>query len=220
MGRDIGMRVPDTQLRHLADGDCALLTKRFDRSVAGRMRRQHYLSAVSLISPPAGFNKRQIDTPSGASIFSYARIADVIRTVSTNVTHDLQELFARMVFNVLIHNTDDHLKNTGFLMDADSADFRYRLSPLFDVVTQEGTTKHMLHVGPGINNRLPAENGRVGSLENARAGASFWGLKPAAVDSIIAKVLAVVERRHDYYRAAGMSPEEIMQVDRWVQSAD
>ncbi len=129
------------------------------------------------------FNKRSMDDPYGASIFSYVRIADLIRRVSSNVAHDVQELYARMILNVLSHNTDDHLKNTGFLMDGSGADFRYRLSPLFDVVTQEGNTKHMLHIGPMA--------GHAGTLENALSGAARWGLKTQAAQAIIDQVQRV-----------------------------
>jgi len=215
MARDIGMRVPPTRLIELDGGDCALLIARFDRGEPGRMLRQHYLSAVSLVSPPADFDKRKLDTPFGASIFSYARLAEVVRVVSEHVSHDLQELFARMVLNILLHNTDDHLKNTGFLMDAQT--FHYHLSPLFDVVTQEATTKHMLHLGP------PGESGtdgRVGNLDRARAGALQWGLRPQAVEAIIDRVQAIVADRQLYYRRAGMDDAEIALVERWLPRID
>eukprot|EP00887_Chlorella_sp_A99_P003786 scaffold31.g3786.t1 len=225
MARTIGMTVPEFSLHDLPGGDCALLVHRFDR-LPGTMgnagllgvasRRRHFLSAVSLISPPADFDRRQLDTAYGASIFSYARIADVVRIVSSNVVHDLQDLFARMVLNILVRNTDDHLKNTGFLMDPKSPDFRYRLSPLYDVVTQEGALKHMLHIAP-LSNANPDEcQGRVGSLANARASALRWGLKPAVIDAIISQIQTVLSHRNDYYLKAGMSETEIAQVERWI----
>lgn len=217
MARAIGMRVPTLQRVELEGGDCALLIRRFDRGEPGQMKRQHYLSAVSLISPPPDFDKRQMDSDYGASFFSYARIADVIRAISSNVEADLQELFARMVLNILLHNTDDHLKNTGFLMDPSHPGFKYRLSPLFDVVTQEGTLKHMLHIGPGVDG-TGAAGGRIGTLENARAGALHWGLTNSQVDSIIEKVKSVTEQRHKFYVASGMGNDEIELVERQIRS--
>lgn len=216
MARTLGMRVPMTRLVELTGGDCVLLIKRFDRDATG-LHRQHYLSAVSLISPPADFDKRQMDTPYGASIFSYARIADTIRAISAHPVHDTAELFGRMILNIVLHNTDDHLKNTGFLMEPDS--FKYRLSPLFDVVTQEGNQKHMLHMGPGIEHPRPSANGRIGNLENARAGASHWGLKDRVADELIQQVCGVVAQHRDFYRAAGMNETEIERVERWVIAA-
>ena len=208
MARDIGIRVPETKLIDLDGDDCALLIRRFDRGEPGQMRRQHYLSAVSLVSPPPTFDKRNLDTPYGASIFSYARIASIIRAISGNVELDLMDLYARMIFNILVHNTDDHLKNTGFLLERGPRGYLYRLSPLFDVVTQENTLKHMLHIGPLA--------GREGTLENALAGAPDWRLRPQAAEEIIRRVQAVVARRRHYYDRAGMSAEEIGQVERWL----
>lgn len=214
MARAIGMTVPETALHPLPGGDCALLIRRFDRGPTAN--RYHYLSAVSLISPPADFDKHQMDTPYGASIFSYARVADVVRRISADPRHDIQELFARMVLNILVNNTDDHLKNTGFLMQPENPNFIYRLAPLFDVVTQENSLSHMLHIGPGINNQRPSQYGRVGSLANARAGASQWGLKPKTIGAIIERVQHVVKERDHYYERAGMSADEVKQVEQWV----
>lgn len=218
MARAIGICVPETQLFELPGGDCALLIRRFDRGAPGVFERQHYLSAVSLVSPPPDFDKRQMDTPYGASIFSYARIASIVRMISSNVSQDLQDLFARMVLNIYVANKDDHLKNTGFLMDANSPGFKYRLSPLFDVVTQESASKHMLHIGPSQTPQEAAE-GRIGTIERARAGGLRWGIRAAAADAIIERVSDVVSERHHYYRNAGMGDEEIEKVERWLTEA-
>src|SRR5690606_16164836 len=110
------------------------------------------------------------------------------------------------------------LKNTGFLMQPTGPDFTYRLSPLFDVVTQENTLSHMLHIGPGIDNERPAQHGRVGLLANVRAGASQWGLKPKAIDAIIQLVRNVVAERAHYYQRAGMAADELEQIEQWVNS--
>lgn len=220
MASDIGLNSPQTALHELPNGDCALLVRRFDRLYdpihPNRIKRNHYLSAVSLISPPPNFDKRQLDSAYGASIFSYARIAHVIRSISANVTHDLQELYARMILNILIHNTDDHLKNTGFLLDRTTKGFKYRLSPLFDVVTQEGVLKHMLHLGPGEGGY--AKDGRVGTLANALAGVPQWGLKPHAAQQIIDRVQSVISQRQRYYKHAGMNDKEIAKVERWLSN--
>ncbi len=154
-----------------------------------------------------------MDTAYGASIFSYARVADGVRAISANVSHDILELFARMILNILVHNTDDHLKNTGFLMESASPGFRYRLAPLFDVVTQEGSHRHMLHLGPGSKGE---KSGREGSLRNAKLGAAQWGLKAHAAETIIDRVQSVLARRHHYYRDADMDAREIQQVERWL----
>lgn len=216
MANDIGIRTPLIRLHELNDGDCALLVRRFDRDTDehGQILRRNYLSAVSLISPPSGFDKREMDTAYGASIFSYARIADVIRRVSTNPIHDLQELYARMVLNVMVRNTDDHLKNTGFLMDKDGKNNGYRLSPLFDVVTQEGGTKHMLHIGVGP--KISYAETRLGTLQNILCASTKFGLKSSVAQSIVKRVIDVVQNRERYYRDAGMNANEIEMVQARV----
>lgn len=206
MARDVGITVPQTTLYELEGGDCALLVKRFDRSLGVR---KHYISAVSLISPSPDFDKRQLDTNYGASIFSYARIAHTIRAVSSNIIRDTSEMFARMVLNVLVNNTDDHLKNTGFLMDdLPNKLVKYRLSPLFDVVTQEGNMKHMLHIGP--------KQMREGTMENILSGISQWGLKEKAAKETIDLVQERLSLREKYYIEAGMSANEMDSIEKWL----
>ena len=200
MAADIGMQVPRRQLIETAHG-AVLLVKRFDRASG---ERRHYLSAAALISPSPSIDKRDIDAPVGQAVFSYARIADVIQRISSNPSQDLQELFARMVFNVMSHNVDDHLKNIGFLRDPGMRD-TYRLAPLFDVVTQEGSAKHMLRVGI---------QGRTSTLGNALSDIRRMRIKPAAATAILSKARAVFDQRAGYYRRAGLGDTEVAAIER------
>ncbi|PIE28219.1 MAG: phosphatidylinositol kinase, partial [Micrococcales bacterium] len=92
-----------------------LLLGRFDRRVD--TSRVGYLSAMTLLN-------RQDDDEG-----DYLDIAEAIPEVGANVNQDLRELYRRIVFNVAIHDTDDHLRNHGFLR----APGGWRLSPVFDV---------------------------------------------------------------------------------------
>lgn len=207
MAHDIGMDVPPHRLVETAQG-AVLLIKRFDRDDG---ERRHFLSAASLISPSPDIPKTSIDLPIGQAVFSYARVADVIARISSHPSRDLQELFARMTFNVLVHNVDDHLKNTGFLRDPGTAE-HYRLSPLFDVVTQEASSKHLLRIG---------KMGRESTIENVLSDVKRMRIKPATAQAIVNKALAVVAKRRDYYRLAGLSAKEIVSVERcmlWERS--
>jgi len=209
MARDIGMNAPAAKLVEAKQG-AVLLVHRFDRVVTGQgTLRHHYLSAASLISPSPDFDKRDMDRPQGVATFSYARVADVIKRISSNPARDLQELYARMVLNVAVHNTDDHLKNTGFLKEESGPTGRYRLSPLFDVVTQEGSAKHMLHIGP---------HGRESTFENALAGAARMSIKPKAAAEIMARVQNVTGRRHEYYARARLADNEMEIIDRCLSA--
>lgn len=203
MAKDCGIRVSDTFVID-TDSGSALFVKRFDRD---NQQRQHYLSAASLISPPANLTKYEIDTRRGKIYLSYQRIADVIKKISSNPTHDLLELFTRMVFNVFIHNTDDHLKNTGFLKNENG----YRLSPMFDVLTHSGK-KHMLHIG---------EEGRLGTLSNILSEYKKFGIKNEEIAySIIYKVNSIVQNRQQYYVNAGLSTEDISKINNNIPEFD
>ncbi|MGN1152501.1 MAG: type II toxin-antitoxin system HipA family toxin [Candidatus Gastranaerophilaceae bacterium] len=94
-----------------------ILLKRFDRR--GNIRIP-FLSAMSMLNA--------VDNDS--QIHSYLDIADAIRQYGSNTKEDLIELWKRMVFSILISNTDDHLRNHGFLY---TGSFGWKLSPLYDV---------------------------------------------------------------------------------------
>lgn len=209
MARAIGLTVPEVHLTQTHLG-AVLLTRRFDRERLPAERggepvvaRRHFLSGASLISPSAQIGKRELDGARGKATYSYARLADVVRRVSSNPVQDLKELYARMILNVAVHNTDDHLKNVGFLKDEGAG--TYRLSPLFDVVTQEGSAKHYLHIGAA---------GRDSTFENCLTEYRRFGLRSeAAAQSILDRVREVVAERAGFYGRAGMTRAEITQVE-------
>ncbi|MBN4056426.1 type II toxin-antitoxin system HipA family toxin, partial [Rhodothermus sp. AH-315-K08] len=97
------------------NGRTVLLMRRFDR--IGRVRIP-FLSALSMLEAADG------------EIRSYREIADSLRIHSASTTKDLSELWRRVVFTVLISNTDDHLRNHGFLYVGDAG---WRLSPAYDL---------------------------------------------------------------------------------------
>jgi serine/threonine-protein kinase HipA len=107
----------ETPTRRLTDvgARTVLLLKRFDRRADAS--RVGYISAMTLLNRQDGEEGDYLD------------IAEVIPEVGANVSRDLRELYRRIVFNVAIHDTDDHLRNHGFLR----APGGWRLSPIFDV---------------------------------------------------------------------------------------
>ena len=74
-----------------------------------------------------------LNIPYESSAGSYIEFARVLRRLSSAPAADLEELFRRLIFNLLIDNSDDHLKNHGMLYAGKG---RYRLSPAFDLVPQ------------------------------------------------------------------------------------
>lgn len=209
MAKAIGLNVPQIHLVETHLG-AVLLTHRFDRHLLSTtggsdpvIARRHFLSGASLISPSVQIGKRELDGPRGKATYSYARLADIARRISSNPVKDLLELYARMILNVAVHNTDDHLKNVGFLKDEGSE--TYRLAPLFDVVTQEGSARHYLHIGAA---------GRDSTFANCLTEYRRFGLRSeAAAQSVLERVLDVVRDRRRYYDVAGIPEDDISHIE-------
>ncbi|MDQ0039633.1 type II toxin-antitoxin system HipA family toxin [Variovorax boronicumulans] len=159
-----GIEVPPFLLQPLALGH-ALLVERFDR--AGPVtdeRRFHYLSASALL-----------DVPYESSRGSYVELAQLLRRISRRPQEDLSELFRRLVFNLAVGNSDDHVKNHGALRGEDGL---WRLAPAFDLVMQLGG-----HTGYQELAILPGQH--ASSLALVREAAPHFGLTAAAAEEII-----------------------------------
>ena len=114
-----GLRVPEAKCESYSPTGSTFLVKRFDRTDDGK--RLHYLSAMTVLGESDG---------SGAEEgVSYLDIAGAIRQYGSKVKEDLLELWKRIVFSIAVTNTDDHLRNHGFLFNRKGME----LSPLFDV---------------------------------------------------------------------------------------
>jgi serine/threonine-protein kinase HipA len=117
-----GIEVSPARLEKIQHGH-ALLLKRLDREGdIHRERRIHYLSASAILNVP-------YESDGG----SYIELAQTIRKISINPTHDLDQLYKRLIFNLMVDNTDDHVKNHGMLHVSQG---QYKLAPAFDVVMQ------------------------------------------------------------------------------------
>ncbi len=114
LARDAGISAARSRLLSIDDHDVVLLS-RFDRTGEWRIP---FLSAMTMLDA--------VDQDTR----SYLEIAEAIRRFGAVPRSDLRELWRRLVFNVLVSNTDDHLRNHGFLYaGADS----WRLSPAYDI---------------------------------------------------------------------------------------
>jgi len=112
-----GLRVPDSKLEFFSGKGRTFLVKRFDRAMG---RRIHFASAMALLGRTDGV---------GAEGASYLDIASFIKTNGASPKQDLKELWNRMVFSMAVSNTDDHLRNHGFLLTWRG----WELSPMYDV---------------------------------------------------------------------------------------
>lgn len=109
-----GLHVPEAKLECFSKNGSTFLTKRFDRKGKNRI---HFASAMTLLG--------KTDGASAADGSSYLDIASFIRKYGAAPKKDLQELWRRIVFNMAVSNTDDHLRNHGFLL----SDEGWLLSP-------------------------------------------------------------------------------------------
>jgi serine/threonine-protein kinase HipA len=194
LARDAGLAVPRTRLETLADGRQAMLIERFDRESrdGGSVGRRHMVSALTLL---AVHEQESADS-------SYAAIADAIGVhgVTGRIAVDRAELYARMVFNILVSNDDDHLRNHAFLFDAQGEG--WRLSPLYDVVPRPQLSEERrlrLSIGP---------QGRSARLDNALAGAGRFGLLAPAAATIIDRVVSAVRGWRDRFEGLGVPARE------------
>ena len=150
-----------------------LLVRRFDRGlvksesfgVPSQWRRDSFLSARTVLQSNPG---------------SYANFARELTRYSTDAKADKEQLFRRMVFNVLISNTDDHDRNHGLL--ADDIPGTYRLSPAYDLVPRlHGTIRHYHALALGNGDSLATR-------ENLLADSEAFGLTNSQAESIIQSV--------------------------------
>ena len=118
LARMCGLNVPDSKLETFSKLGSTFLVKRFDRN---KDKRIHFASAMTLLGKKDGANATE-----GSS---YMEIASIIKTNSATPGKDLLELWRRIVFNMAVSNTDDHLRNHGFVLVKDG----WSLSPLYDV---------------------------------------------------------------------------------------
>ena len=179
-----GIRVAAARLHKVAGRAVSLIT-RFDR--VGE-RRIPFLSAMSLLGLGDG------DTA------TYTDIAECIRMYSSAPTEDLHELWRRIVFNVMVGNLDDHLRNHGFLYDRNN---KWRLSPAYDLNPVPQTEKAR-ELTTWIS-----EEGPEADLELALRAAPCFALKASKADAVITEVAAALKGWKNTARRLGMSAADI-----------
>ncbi len=137
---------------------------------------------------------------------AYGDLADAVRAYChpSVIRADNAELFRRLVFNILVTNDDDHLRNHGFVWDGRLPG--WRLSPLYDVLPRATrATERFLHLGVG-------PQGRLATLDNALAAHERFTLSRAAAAAIIANVWQVVREWRVYFESYAVGAAEIEKV--------
>ena len=151
-----GLEVAVGQARKLTKARHTFLTRRFDRVGNGRI---HFVSAMTLLG--------RTDGAGAAEGTSYLDLAELIMRVGAQPEKDMEELWRRIVFNIAITNSDDHLRNHGFLLTPNG----WVLSPAYDlnpIPDAHGLTLNIDEQNNALDMDLAREVAgqfRVGSLQ-------------------------------------------------------
>ena len=183
LARQAGIEVPPARLLDLAGRYRTFACRRFDRTTAGR--RRFFVSAMTLLGRSDGQGGSYLDLAEFLSTRGSARHRNM----------DLRQLWCRVVFIILVSNTDDHLRNHGFILETDG----WRLAPAYDVNPSVDRPTHAL----AIDATDPTSD-----LESARATAHYYGVKAAQADQIIREIRAVVATWPKLAKAAKLPRSE------------
>ncbi len=186
-----GIQIPEVRLIQNGDKDI-FLTRRFDREKSENgWKRKGFISSLSLMQ----WDERD------RLLWNYASIADNMRRHMAPTR--IHELFRRMIFNILVRNTDDHPRNHGMLIDGDNM----TLSPAYDIVpsiTRSGIgTSFRIAMSVGIQ-------GREANLDNAMSYSARFGLSPDAAADIIKKLQASTKNWQDFFRQCGLNNDDVV----------
>ena len=193
MAREAGIEVPDVELTETDRGP-VLMVERFDQSAG---EQHHLVSVASLINK---FDITEIDESS----MSYPGITQLGRRIG-HMTADLgADVFRRMLLNIAVGNTDDHLRNHAFMKRALTTD--YILSPGYDIVPQISLQgSHTIAIGPF---------GSTPTVENIQAAAMRMGVSDEIGHAIAADVLGATADWREQMTDAGMAPSDIALLER------
>ncbi|TCP61422.1 serine/threonine-protein kinase HipA [Rhodovulum bhavnagarense] len=170
LARDAGLRASAAQLALGNTRHPVALIRRFDRRGD---RRIPYMSARTALG--------------GAESGTYDEMAEVIRRISKDPRADLEELFGRIAFTILVANTDDHLKNHGFLYLGDN---RWGLAPAFDINPQPDRQR-------SLETPISELSGHDASIEALIEAAPFFDLGETDGIRIAGRIGAVIR---DHWR--------------------
>jgi serine/threonine-protein kinase HipA len=184
LAKKSGIAVPVGRVEIVAKKP-VLLLRRFDRD--GRQRIP-FLSAMSMLGA------RDNETR------SYLEIGDALRQHGASPKADMEALWRRIVFNILISHTDDHLRNHGFLYEGPQG---WRLSPAYDM------NPVPVDIKPRILSTAINEDDGTATLALAMEVAGYFGLDSAAAGAIVAQVGKAVSKWRGEAARQGLTKMEI-----------
>ena len=164
------------------------LVRRFDRRGGKRI---HFASALNLLGYQDGDGSK--------TGVSYLELADLLGRIGENVASDLEEMWKRIVFNICVSNTDDHLRNHGFLLGGQG----WRLSPVYDLNPQPW--------GDGLALNISETDNRL-DLDLAVEVAEYFRVIPVRRDQLLGEIRDAVSGWERVAQMQGISQSEMEQM--------
>lgn len=165
LAKNSGISMAPSEARRFSSDHFTFLTKRFDRSSTGR--RVHFASAMTCLG--------YVDGNDHLDGISYLDLAEFISTRGARPKEDLEELWKRIVFSICVSNTDDHLRNHGFLLTGNG----WILSPAFDI--------NPVETGNGLKLNI-SENDNSLDLNLAMEVCPYFRIKESQASSILNEI--------------------------------
>jgi serine/threonine-protein kinase HipA len=183
-----GINMSESKMSKVSGKYNTFFTKRFDRIKSERI---HFASAMTM----TGNNEDILKNTTA----SYLDIAEVIQQYGANIKEDLAQLWKRIIFNILISNTDDHLRNHGFILSNKG----WRLSPAYDI--NPSVDKN------GLSLNIDIDNNDL-DIELAKSVGEYFRLNMNAMNNIILEVAQAVNQWEVLANKIGISriEQEIM----------
>jgi len=170
-----------------SDGVPVALIRRFDRTLDGK--RLMYISAATLLG---------VD-PASTQEHAYTEIVDALRMHGADAQADIEELWRRIAFSILITNVDDHLRNHGFLHAEGGL---WRLAPAFDINPfPERRRELKTWISPDL--------GPEATLDALMSVAPYFRITKTKAKKILREVESAVSRWRDCGSALGMTKKEL-----------
>lgn len=186
-----GIQVSEARLQKFSSKHATFLSKRFDRTK--NQRRIHFASALTLLGLQDG-----ADYLEGVG---YLDLVAFVMKNSPQAKEDLEQLWRRMAFNMMVSNTDDHLRNHGFILTNNG----WRLSPAYDMNPNE--------MGHGLTLNI-SESSNDLDLSIALETAHWYQLKRDRAERILKEMQLEISLWRTVAKKHGISHSEIEQTKR------
>ncbi len=188
-----GIEVADTLALPVA-GRHAVAVRRFDRTGSDGRQRVHAISA-------------HVALRAVGEEYGYPQLSQELRRLAPpqQIAQQQEQLFRRMVFNILVDNTDDHEKNHSLLRQADG---NWLLAPAYDVLPSAS--------GLGYQAMVVGKQGNESTLDNARSQVAAFGLKAPAANAIIQAIAGEVDAWREHFLHVGVSAGDIEVLAQYI----